>query len=77
MKTFLINFMLFFYTEYIVEDWDTLKPIGRVYIYPFWFIGACIMWIVSPIFITEYLFKQSDVYKNIQKMQEEMLNFNQ
>ena len=55
MKTFLINFILFFYTEYIVEDWSELKPFARPIIYPFWFINATIMWIISPLFITAIL----------------------
>ena len=75
MKTFLINFMLFFYTNYIMEDWDELNKFGKIFIYPFWFIKSTIMWIISPLFVVDFLWRKSELYKEVQKMNEQMLNF--
>ena len=74
MKTFLINFILFFYIEYIVEDWNVIKPFAKPIIYPFWFINTTIMWIISPLFIVEYFWVKSDMYKELQKINEQFLN---
>lgn len=72
MNKFKLNcilFILFVYTNYIKEDWSIYTKIGKIYYYPFWFIKSCIIWIICPIFIPEYLFKQTDIYKRIQKFQ--------
>jgi len=68
MKKFLINFLLFVYTEYVYEDFDTFTKIGKIFIYPFWFIRACIIWTISPVFIPIFFIKQSVWYKNIKKL---------
>lgn len=65
---FLILFALYVTENYIVEDWDIYKPIGKIIIYPFWFIRSVLIWIVSPIFLFEYFFKQSELYKEIEKI---------
>ena len=74
MKTFLINFVLFFYINYIKEDWNELKPFARRIIYPFWIIRSIILWSISPIFIIEYFWINSDMYKDMQKIMLNHLN---
>ena len=72
MKKFIINYLLYFYSTYIVEDWSILKPFGKVIIYPFWFIKSLIMWVISPLFIVEYLIVSSDSYKALQEEMRKM-----
>lgn len=74
MKKYLAKFLLWFYLEYIKEEWDILKPFGKVIIYPFWFIKSIIFWILSPIFVLEYIWVNSKMYQEIQKMNEMFLN---
>jgi hypothetical protein len=66
---FLILFAIYVTENYITEDWSIYKPIGKIYYYPFWFIRSILIWIICPVFIPEYLFKQSDLYKQIKKIQ--------
>lgn len=66
--------MLYFYSTYIVEEWDIFKPFGKVIIYPFWAIRSLIMLIISPLFIFEYLIINSKYYKNFQIEINELLN---
>jgi len=65
---FCILFALYVYTEYIVFDWSIYTKLGKIYYYPFWFIRACLVWAISPIFIPEFYFKQTTMYKHIQKV---------
>lgn len=67
-KLFCINFALFVYTNYIVEDWSMVNKTGKVILYPFWLIRSLLVWVVCPIFIPEYFVKQSKVYKEVNKM---------
>lgn len=69
-KLFCIKFALFVYTNYIVEDWSTVTKTGKIVIYPFWFIRAILIWLVSPLFIPEYKVKQSKMYKDVKKYME-------
>jgi len=66
MKKFIINYLIYFYTTYIVEDFSVLKLFGRILIYPFWFIRTLILFTLSPLFIFEYLIVESNFYKNLQ-----------
>ena len=66
---FLILFALFVTENYITEDWSMLTKTGKLYYYPWWFIRSVIFWIICPIFLPEYWFKQTELYKKIQKMQ--------
>ena len=68
IELFFIMFALHVYTNYIVEDWSHITKIGKIYYYPFWFIRSVIVWIVCPIFLPEYFFKKSKLYKEIQKI---------
>jgi len=73
MKTFksiLAKYILFVYLEYIKEEWECYTPVGRVAIYPLWYARSIGIWLVSPIFVFEYLFKQSNLYKEINKATE-------
>lgn len=74
MKKHLINFLLWFYVEYIKENWEELKPFARPIMYPFWFIRSIVLWILLPIFIFEYMLINSSLYKEVQKMNQLFLN---
>ena len=69
IKAFLAGFIPFVYDEYIQEDWSVITKFGKIYCYWAWFVRAIFIWIVSPIFIPVYLYKKSDLYKQIQKIQ--------
>jgi len=66
---FCILFTLYVYKEYIKEDWRFITKLGKIYYYPFWFVRSCLIWLICPIFIPEYFLKQSDLYKQILKIQ--------
>jgi len=68
MKKSLAKFALYVYTTYIVEDWSIYTKTGKFFIYPAWFVRAILLWFISPIFLPEYLFKQTSVYKKIKKI---------
>ena len=68
LKKFLVDFSIFIYTEYVYEDFDIFTKTGKIVMYPFWFIRACIIWIISPIFIPVFFFKQSAIYGLIKKI---------
>ena len=63
MKLKLIKFVLFVYLNHIQEDWDDYNKLGKFFVYPAWVVRSIFMWLLSPLFIPEYLFKQSEVYK--------------
>ena len=73
IELFCINFMLYFYTTYVVIDWSVITKFGKIYWYPAWFIRAILLWIISPIFIVDYLYKKSNFYKEYQKFRKEMI----
>jgi hypothetical protein len=66
---FCILFALYVYNNYIIEDWSFNTKLGKIYYYPFWFIRSCLVWLICPLFIPEYFFKQSKIYKEIKKVQ--------
>ena len=63
MKLKLINFTLFVYLNHIQEDWDDYNKLGKIVVYPACVVRSIFMWLMAPLFIPEYLFKQSEVYK--------------
>jgi hypothetical protein len=65
---FCILFALYVYTKYIVEDWNIYTKLGKMYYYPGWFMRAILVWLVCPIFIPEYFFKQTSIYKHMKKI---------
>ena len=65
---FLISFALFVTNNYITEDWSTCTKPGKLYYYPFWLIRSIIYWVICPIFIPEYFFKKSIIYKQYKTM---------
>lgn len=74
MKNFIINFILYFYTNYIQYDWLGIKPIGKTILYPLWFIESILLWCISPIFIIEYIWVNSKYYIDIKKMNDFIIN---
>ena len=67
MKRKIAKFLLFVYTTHIVEEWDVITPFGKKVLYPAWLVRSFLVWLFCFIFIPEYLFKQSKVYKKFQK----------
>jgi hypothetical protein len=70
IELFCIQFALYVYTTYIVEDWGIYTKWGKRFIYIPWFYRACVIWLFCPIFLPEYFFKQSSIYKHIKKIQD-------
>jgi hypothetical protein len=68
-KLFCIKFALYVYTTYVYQDWSIYTKIGKIVMYPCWLYYAFFVWLVCPIFIPEYFFKQSELYKEIQRIQ--------
>lgn len=68
IKLSCIKFILYVYTTYIVEEWDLYTEVGKIFIYPCWVIRSFFIWLICPIFILEYNFKQSKAYKEYQKL---------
>jgi hypothetical protein len=66
---FLISFAMYITDKYIVMDWDIYTKFGKIYLYPGWFYYACVVWLFCPIFLPEYFFKQSKMYKEMKKIQ--------
>jgi len=72
MKQKIAKFLLFVYLHHVKEDWNEYTPLGKFIIYPAWFIRSFFIWLISPIFIVQYLLLESDTYKTMIKMQENM-----
>ena len=68
MKQKIASFLLFVYLRHIKEDWDVLTPLGRFFTIPAWFIYSIFIWLISPIFIPQYLIINSEAYKNFRYM---------
>lgn len=51
MKLFIIDFLNYFYTNFIFEDWSDWTRTGKIFIYPFWFIRSVVYWCLSPLFL--------------------------
>jgi hypothetical protein len=69
----IINFAIFLYSTYIQEDWDEYTKFGKKFIYPFWFIRAALIWFFFFLFIPEYVWKKSKMYKKYIKLYNQML----
>lgn len=63
MKRMIAEFILFYWMNYIREDWELLTPMGRIYYATPWFIRSVIYWAICPIAIPEFLFKRSKAYE--------------
>lgn len=70
IKAFLAEFLLFVYTNYIVEDFDIYKKWAKPIIYVGWYYRAIVIWAFSPVFLPEFLFKRSNTYKTMKAIQE-------
>ena len=74
MRKLLITFILYVYTTYVYEDFSVYKQNIKWLIYIFWFYYATCVWIISPIFIPEFLFKQSNFYKKLKELKSKIKN---
>ena len=59
LKYFFIDFLLYFYINFIIEEWDLLNKFGKIMIQPAWFVKSIIYWFVSPIFILLYFLQKN------------------
>ena len=64
LKYFFIDFLLFFYMNFIIEKWDILTKLGKYMIYPAWFVKSTIIWVISPIFIPIYFLPKNPMIIN-------------
>jgi hypothetical protein len=62
MEKLFYEFLLYFYIDYIKEDWDIFTKFGKICIYPAWFIRSVLMWIISPIFIVPFLIQRTSTF---------------
>lgn len=67
MKLYFIKFALWLYTTHIQEDWSVYTKIGKIMLYPVWFVRAMLIWITFPLWIPAYQFTQSKVYRHYQE----------
>ena len=65
-KIFFYEFMVYVYENFIYEDWSIYTTFGKLYNKWAWFVRACLVWMISPLLIPVFLFKKSELYKNIQ-----------
>jgi hypothetical protein len=67
MKIEILKFILWMYENHIQEDWDDYNKIGKIIVYPAWFIRSCLIWALFPLWIPSYLFSQSKAYEHYTK----------
>lgn len=67
MKATLSTLVLYIYNKYIYEDWSLLTKLGRICIYPFWFIRLLIVTTFSPILVFGYYWENSETYALVQE----------
>jgi hypothetical protein len=72
IKIFILKFMLFVQEQYIQEDWEIITPLGQVFLYPAWFIRATLIWLISPLFLPQYVLMNTKNYKALMEMQTTM-----
>jgi len=63
MKLHLIKFILWLYETHIQEDWDDYTKLGKIVVYPAWFIRSFLIWLTFPLWIPAYSFSSSKVFK--------------
>ena len=68
---FCISFVLFITINYINEDWNAYTKLGKLYYYLFWLIRSCLVWLFCPLFLPEYWFKQSTMFKSFKKIEKD------
>jgi len=67
MKIKILKFLLWLHENHIQEDWNDYNKLGKVIIFPAWFIRSALVWIFSPFLIPHYIFTQSEIYKAFQR----------
>ena len=68
MKRYLINFVLWLYTEHIQEDWDDYTKVGKVFCYIPWAIRGLLIWVTFPFWIPVYNFTKSKHFAAYQEL---------
>jgi len=73
----LINFLNYFYTNFIMEDWSDWTKTGKIFIYPFWLIRSIVYWCISPLFIIWFLLEDTKFVKLIKEIIKDIENFDE
>jgi len=68
MKKYFIEFFAYVAENYVKEDVSSLNKFGKIFLYGPWLIHGIIMYLLFPIFIPEFIFKKSKLYKEITKI---------
>lgn len=74
IKLNIIKFLLFLYKEHIEEDFNIYNKIGKICIYPLWVIKNIMVVFFLPLFILEYIWKNTKLYKTIHFIEKEVGN---
>ena len=70
LKLSILLFVLFVYENYNKEeDLKLLNIVGKIFIYPAWFVHSILIWILSPVLIPVYMVKTSKTYQEVQRIQ--------
>lgn len=67
MKLKIIKYVSWLYEKHIEEDWSTYTKLGKICIYPAWFIHSLLIWFLFPLWIPVYLFETSEVVQLYRK----------
>jgi len=59
------KFVLFLYNTHIKENWNEYNTFGEIIFYPIWIIRTIAIILIFPVFIPEFLFKKTKLYKNL------------
>lgn len=64
MKLYFLEFALWLYVNHIQEDWDDYNRLGKIMIYPAWFIRSTLVWLTFPLWLISFQFTRSKVYQH-------------
>ncbi|MFW6225767.1 MAG: hypothetical protein ACOC3V_02255 [bacterium] len=74
MKRLFYEFLLYVYVNHIQEDWDVYNKVGKVFIYPAWFVRSVLVWLVSPVLLLPFFVKRSKKWNEIKMMSDKMMS---
>lgn len=65
----MVTFILFllYLDDIVQDDLSILKPIGKFFIKPAWFIRGVVIYLLSPLFFIWYLISNTTTYKHLRQ----------
>ena len=63
MKKLFFEFLLYVYTNHIVEDWSVYTRLGRIYYYLPWLVRSVLVWLMSPVLLVPFFVTRSEAWK--------------